>query len=409
MSKKLRNRFLALFLLLAFAGIGILYYVSWVVQKPFGVILIITDNFTPSTLTAARIYGGGADNRLSVERFPNMGLLTTHAADFAVADIAAASTALASGTKVNNRCLGQDSSGAPLETLVDVARDRGRSVGLVTNASVADVGAAAFYAKTGDPHDVSAIALGLLTVPGFDVLLGGGANDFLPEHKGGWRKDGRDLTLELRQAGYDVVRNGSELANTPLWRAPKLMGLFAPGNLAFADEVAESASQPSLADMVAQAIQLLQFNRKGYLLVVDASLVGKAAIQNEGERMLRELLQVDAAVATALAYSGENSMVVLAGRCSIGGLRLNGFPFRNDNGVAIVGTNAQGVPSITWSTGPGSRSDNKNPPQEPSAFPAPAGIGVAEDSLVVGVGAGTENLKGFSDNTDIFRVLSENL
>lgn len=412
MSKTKRNRFLAVACLVVFAGMGLLYYVNWVVQKPFAVILILADNFTVSTLTAARIYGGGADSRLSVERFPNMALLTTHASDFAVSDPAAAATAIATGRKGNNRSLGHEVTDPPVVNLTSLARERGRAVGIVTNASVADAGAAAFYTVTSQPHDSSNIVTQLVGAEDFDLLLGGGANDFIPEHKGGRRADGRDLTLELRQAGYDIVRTRSELENTPVWRQSRLIGLFADGNLAFADEIARAGSQPTLAQMVRQAIQFLQFNRKGYFLVIDAGLVGKAAAQNEGERMLREFLQLDAAVATALEYAGENSLVVVAGRAAVGGMRINGFPFRGDKGVAIVGINAQGVPSITWSSGPGSRfadPPTETPPAEPAAFAAPAALPVAEDALAVGVGPGSEKLSGFRDNTDIYRIVSEGL
>jgi hypothetical protein len=50
MSKKLRNRFIALVCLLAFAGVGVLFYANWVVQKPFAIVLFLTDNLTTSTL-----------------------------------------------------------------------------------------------------------------------------------------------------------------------------------------------------------------------------------------------------------------------------------------------------------------------------------------------------------------------
>jgi len=143
--------------------------------------------------------------------------------------------------------------------------------------------------------------------------------------------------------------------------------------------------------------------------VVDAGLVGKAASQNEGERMMREFLQLDNAVATALAYAGKDSLIVVAGRSSVGGLRLNGYPFRNEKGVAIVGINAQGLPSLTWSTGPGSGEGADSKSVEPSAVPAPVASGVAEDSLAVAVGPGSETLNSFSDNTDIFRIISTGL
>lgn len=411
MSNKIRNRFIALGCFLAFIGLGILFYSNWVVQKPFAIILFLTDNLTTSTLTAARIYQNGADSRLNIEKLPHLGLITTHAADFAVSDPAAAATAIATGTKVNNRSVGVDSSGKPLVNLFDLARNHGRATGLVTNAAISDTTPAAFYARSGNPQDSEAIAAQFVDAANIDVMLGGGLADFFPEHKEGRRKDGRDLLLEMRRKGYDIAQNKSEMENTPSWRAPRLLGVFSSGNLAFADEIESAGSQPTLAGMVRLAIQLLQFNRKGYLLVVDCGLAGKAASQNEGERMLRELLALDEAVATALSFAGADSLVLVVGKQSIGGLRLNGYPFRDDKGVAVVGINTQGIPSMTWSTGPGTPAVGTDaaPAGEPSAVPAPVAIGVAEDGIVAGAGAGAEQLQGFKDNTDIFRVISTNL
>ena len=416
MSNKIRNRFLALVLVLAFIGVGMLYYVNWVVQKPFAIILFLTDNLNTPSLTAARIYKGGADHRLSLETFPNLGLITTQAADFAVSDTAAAVTAISTGQKVNNRSVGVDSAGKPLENLIDLARSNGRLVGLVSDSAISDPTPAAFFAKLGDPLDTATIVAQLADAPVLDVILGGGEADFLPELKEGRRKDGRDLMLEMRRKGYDIVRNKSELENTPAWKAPKLLGIFASGPLAFGDEIKSAGSEPSLADMVKQAVQLLQFNPKGYLLVVDAGLVGRAASKNEGERMLRQIVALDDAIAAAKSYAGENSLIIVAGKQSVGGLTLNGYPFRNDKGIAVTGINPQGVPSLTWSTGPGSKpASNPAPeatpaaPAEPSAVPAPSAVGVAEDGIVVSSGPGADKLGGFKDNTDIFKTIKEGL
>jgi alkaline phosphatase len=414
MSKKLRNRFIALVCLLAFAGVGVLFYANWVVQKPFAIVLFLTDNLTTSTLAAARIYQNGAESRLNMEKLPNMGLITTYAADFAVSDTAAAATAIGTGQKVNNRSLGIDPSGKPLANLFDLARKHGRATGLISNAAISDTSPAAFYARTADPQDSQNIAAQLVDAGNIDVILGGGEADFLPEHKEGRRKDGRDLLLEMQRRNYDLVRTKSELESIPPWRAPRLLGLFSGGNLAFANEIQSAGSQPTLAEMVRAAIILLEYNRKGYLLVIDSSLAGKAASQNEGERMLRELLALDEAVASAINFAGENSLILVAGKQSIGGLRLNGYPFRNDKGVAVVGINSQGIPSLTWSTGPGTRAgsaetDNGHPANEPSAVPAPVAIGAAEDQIVAGAGAASREIQGFNDNTAIFRVISDNL
>ena len=127
---------------------------------------------------------------------------------------------------------------------------------------------------------------------------------------------------------------------------------------------------------------------------------------------MREILALDQAVAAAMNYAGEKALVIVAGKQSLGGLRLNGFPFRNDKGAGILGINAQGVPSITWSTGPGSGTTNSAAgvaSTEPSAFKTAASIGTAEDVIAVSSGPGSEELAGFKDNTDIFRLIQKGL
>ena len=83
---KLRNQLLALACLLAFAGMGYLYIRSWVVQKPYGIILFVSDGLVARQITMARLYDGGADHQLAMEGFPNLALLRNDANDFAVPD-----------------------------------------------------------------------------------------------------------------------------------------------------------------------------------------------------------------------------------------------------------------------------------------------------------------------------------
>jgi len=415
MSKKLRNRFIALFCLLAFVGAGFLFYTNWVVQRPFAIILFIGDGLTTGMVAPARIYNDGAQNRLELERLPHLALLTTYANDFAVPDAAAAASALATGRKVNNRVLSLDAAGKPLTSLVDLAQKSGRSLGVVTNASLTDPTLAAFYAKSADPDDRQTLAAQLVGA-NLDLLLGGGSDDFLPEAKEGRRTDGRDLVLEFRKRGYDIVRDRTELLDVPAWRVPRVFGVFRRGNLDFADVADRDGSQPSLADLVRQAISRLQYNPKGYVLVVDAGLIAQAAQANEGERTLREIVELDRAVGAALQYAGNNALIIVTGKQSVGGFRMNGYPFKNDRGMSVTGINPQTVPFITWSTGPGGAvpKDAASPDQpqkssEPSAVPAPAGIGVVEDVISVSTGPGSEKLQGFKDNTDVFKTISENL
>src|SRR5438034_3152470 len=132
---KWRNQLLALLCLAVFAGLGVLYFQHWVVQKPFGIILIIGEGLAPERIALTRVYLGGSDAHLALDGMPYLALVTNHSRDFAVSDQAAAASALATGVKVNNRSLSVDPNGKPLSSIIDLARARGRATGLVDRKS----------------------------------------------------------------------------------------------------------------------------------------------------------------------------------------------------------------------------------------------------------------------------------
>src|SRR5438552_9204521 len=98
----------------------------------------------------------------------------------------------------------------------------------------------------------------------FAMRMGAGGAQFLPATKGGDRQDSRDLLLELRGNGFDIVQTRAELDAIPAWRRPKLVGVFSKEDLAFVNPAEARSQQPSLSDMVRRAIQLLQYNVGGY-------------------------------------------------------------------------------------------------------------------------------------------------
>lgn len=438
---KLRNQLLALFCLLVFVGFGFVFFHTWVEQKPFGIILFVTDGLSTNTLTATRLYQGGADERLALETLPHLALLRNSSNDYAVPDAAAAASTLATGVKGNNRAIALEPGGKPLPSILALAHKAGRATGIVTTGNLTDATPAAFYAHATDAKDTQAIAEQFAGSGEIDIALGGGMAYFTPESKGGQRKDGRDIWLELRSKGSFLARTKAELESTPAFLTGPLAGIFADGNLPFSSQVESGSQQPSLSDMVRRSIQFLQTNRRGYLLVVDAALVARAAEQNNGERVLTETADFDRAVKTALEYAGEKTLIICAGKQDIGGLSLNGYPLRGDHGLALLGTNAAGYPSITWSTGPnGPRRETlpplptapataettgsaatsapapaaaENVPQpsktEPAAFGASIAIGTAQDMIIVGTGPGSEVINGFLDNTVVFKIIQKGL
>ncbi len=424
-----RNQILALICLTVFFALGVLYFQHWVVQKPFGVVLFIGEGLTPERIAATRLYTGGAHAKLALETLPAMALLSNYSQDFAAPDESAAATTIAAGEKVNNRSSGTNPAADALTTIIDLAREKGRTIGLVANTRLTNPTVAAFYAAGKAPPEE--IAQRFVEGHKIDIALGGGGSDFLPESKGGQRHDSRDLVLELRRDGFEIVRTKAELENVPRWRRPRLLGLFSSGEMAYVNEIASGSEQPSLSDMTRRAIELLQWNPGGYLLIVDAGLMGTAARRNHGEQTLAETVELDRAITVANSYLGKNSTLLVAGNLGIGGLTLNGSPFRRDSGIAVIGVNAAGEPALTWATGPNGPQDPTKQSQaedaesfpaaeidgrartglrqEPAASYAASARATVTDVLAVGRGPGSERLRGFLDNTILFKIIQDQL
>src|ERR1041384_6926126 len=189
---KWRNRLLALFCLLAFAGVGVLYFQHWVIRKPFGIILFVGEGLSPARLAPTRTYAAGAGTRLNMESMPYAALMMNYSKDFAAPDQAAAATAIATGERVTNRAIAITSDGKSIKSIIELAREYGRATGLVTDAKLTDPTSAAFYGHTADPSDTEKIAAEFVDRGNIDIAMGGGAAQFIPAAKGGDRQDTRD-------------------------------------------------------------------------------------------------------------------------------------------------------------------------------------------------------------------------
>lgn len=423
---KWRNQFLALFCLIVFFAFGVFYFRYWVIQKPFGIILFIGEGLDAQTLAAARIYAGSADKPLTIDAFAYTALLKNYSADSATPDAAAAATAIATGIKVRNGSVAVDSQGHNLMNLLDLARDSGRMTGLITNGNVTAPTMASFYGHTVAPNQWEDLARQLVEADDIDLVLGGGSSDFLPQAQGGRRTDERDLLSAVREGGYDFVQTLEELEEVPRWRRAKLFGLFSESELAFGDELDILDDQPTLPDMVRRGIELLQFHRGGYLLVVDAALMRKAATQQQGQRMLAEALELDRAVSVALRYAGTKSAIFVCSDVAVGGEGVRGMsshsapasehrdsPSSERKSVdAAQPTSESAAAPLQFQGATISRSDESPRPEIPpsgSVAPAHIALAPAEDVLAFGTGLGAEALRGTQESTAIFEIIRDNL
>jgi hypothetical protein len=99
-------------------------------------------------------------------------------------------------------------------------------------------------------------------------------------------------------------------------------------------------------------------------------------------------------------------------------MNVNGYPFRYDTGVAILGLNSVGQPWVTWATGPNGWKGGghlESPgvrdlsAPEPAAVQAPSALNSLEDPIASASGLGMEKLHGTIDNTKIFQVIRDAL
>ena len=423
-SVKWRNQFLALFCLFAFFAFGVLYFRYWVIQKPFGIILFIGEGFDARTLASARMRAGGTESTLAIDSLTYAALLKNYSADSATPDSAAAATAIATGKKVPNGTLAVDPEGQPLANLLELARETGRMTGLITDGSIIAPTAASFYghAKAGEKPD---LARQMVESGEVDVVLGGGLAEFLPRAKGGHRADDHDLLTAARTAGYEILQTREELEDVPRWRRAKVLGLFGDNDLAFVNESESPSKQPTLSDMVRRGIELLQFHRGGYLLVVDAALMRTAASQGEGK--WRAVAEFDRAISVAVQYTGNKSAIFV---CSDVAAQHDNSSSRVPENSILADAKAGNLPPTMTESPPGDDHSNdlaalpsqspfppvpvpdQSPLERPvlaASLPVAATPDTAEDVLAFGTGLGADALHGVQENTALFEIIRDNL
>lgn len=247
-----------------------------------------------------------------------VGLLTTSPHDAYVTDSAAAASAMSIGTKVKNGAVSITADGQSPPTVMEAAKAAGKRIGLVTTATVYDATPAAFALHARTRRDSQALVDQLLALEP-DVLMGGGADYFLPDTAaGGKRKDGRDVIAAFRAKGYQVARTTAELAAAS---GPKLLALFSGDDMDFEID-RDPAREPTTAEMAAAALKALgQQSPNGFVLLVENENIDTAGHRNDAASLMRALWAFDDAVKVALEFQRRHpdTLVIVTGDHETGG------------------------------------------------------------------------------------------
>lgn len=260
---------------------------------------------------------------VSFSQFPVLGIATTHCATRRITESSAAATAFASGSKAADGTLGLDPhDNTPLRTIAEDALAQRRGIGILTTTSIDHATPAAFYAHVSNRNHYYEIGAAL-TRSGMDVFAGGSFRD---PHDQGSKSPRENVWSLAKKAGYEVVRGRKALlART----SSKVLAFSSPAARDSAvpyeiDRSRGSSDQPSLEDFVRETSRLLE-GPNGFFVMAEGGKIDWACHRNDARTQIDEVLGLDAAVRSALAFAkkhpGEVLIVVTADH-ETGGLSL---------------------------------------------------------------------------------------
>jgi alkaline phosphatase len=334
------------------------------------IIFIVPDGMGLADVTAARIYKYGlSKERLSFETLEQVGYQSTHSQNSLVTDSAASASAWACGQKFNNGEISfHGKTGEAPQSILELAKSKGKSTGLVATSTITHATPAAFGSHVKNRSCENEIARQYIFETKVDVILGGGKMRFNSANKDRCGTGG-DFISAARSKGYTVVYTKEEMLKVR--DTKKLLGLFNEGPLTpghkRANDDAVKTREPTLAEMTGTALKILEKNDKGFFLLVEASQVDWANHAHNLEYQIAEMLAFDQAVRVVLDWADAKSnrksgtLIIIVPDHETGGFAINGpygSTITEPGRLVTVGWTSKGhtaVDTIIRSQGPYSR------------------------------------------------------
>ncbi len=279
-----------------------------------------------------------------------------------------------------------------------------------------------------------------------DVILGGGLSRFDAEDEKALRDQGYTV---LGSPASQTVANRNDLQSAA---GQRVFGLFNRGNLTIEKAKRENpsapqAAEPSLAEMTTKSIELLKAGGSrgnGFYLQVEGALIDKRSHANDAAQTLEEIKAFDDAVQVAMDFAkkDKHTLVIVTADHECAGFNViekgtftnaeaNTPPVNVDSGNTANNSTptrpTAGTVDPSRSTGPVNGSGAGDPANfAPATFRTPddpegvvdgspeaslwltylSGNHTGADVPIYAYGAGSEQMAGSIDNTDLFDVVS---
>lgn len=354
------------------------------------------------------------------------------------------------------------------ETLGElIKRKTNKSLGIVSDAELEDATPAAVVSHTRRRADKDKIA-GMLYEVKPDVLLGGGSAYFLPKSvPGSKRKDDINYIEKFKADGYQLVTTNTELTHIAK-DTKQLLGLFHTGNMDTVldrrflktEATKKFPDQPDLTTMTQTALDVLSQNPDGFFLMVESALIDKSSHPLDWERALMSTIMFDKSIEIAKKFAEKHpdTLIIVTGdhthglsligtvddnkpgddmREKVGVYAAAGYPnyedknqdgypdrldvskrlaaffnnypdyyetfrpkldglfvpaIKNEKGEYVANEAYKSVPGAVLRTGILPKSESN-------------GVHAIDDIVIQAQGPGSEAIKGYMENSDIFKVI----
>lgn len=271
----------------------------------------------------AAIEGTIGTKPLTFADFPYTAFVTTYSASNGVTDSAAGGTALATGAKTYNGCLGLLPDSATAVSSVAVwAHDAGAAVGITTSVSVDHATPAAFYAHQPDRGRYYEIGQDLIK-SNFEFFAG---SDFLkPERQGQ-----PSLYTQVQDAGYTIARGYKDYQKKQK-KADKMIMLQTEAASKKDRTAIPYAIDRKPGDMTLQEITraginfLYKKNPEKFFMMVEGGKIDWACHANDVSTVYKEVIDMDDAVRVAYEFycqHPDETLIVVTADHETGGLGL---------------------------------------------------------------------------------------
>ena len=280
-------------------------------------IFMVSDGMGPTSLSLTRTW------RQHVEQLPHdqtlllddylIGQSRTRSTSSLVTDSAAGATAFSCGIKSYNGAISVLPDFAPCGSVMEAAKRKGYTTGLVVTTRITDATPAVFASHVrrremedsiarqmiGDTHPLGRMV---------DLMFGGGECHFMPNtSEGSCRHDDANVAKLAKDNGWSYINTKSDFDNLDSHLDFPFMGLFASHDIPYEiDRQHQTDTYPSLEEMTTTALRALSAATKstdqGFFIMIEGSRIDHAGHANDPAAQVREVVAYDRAMAAVLDF-----------------------------------------------------------------------------------------------------------